>query len=109
MPPELTKEVELIHRKCNIDLEFFALHLQSILISDDKVVCFRIAVPLRFQIEAAPECTLLTVVAGLICNDLLDIADGFSTAVCEVKLIGRRLPVAAHGVLLIEVQGEERP
>ena len=41
---------------------------------------------------------------AIVRDDLLDIADRLSCAVREIQLIGRRLSVPSHGLLLIEVQ-----
>ena len=100
------EEVELIHRKCDVDLELFTLNLQAILVGNDEIIGLGVAVFQRLQIEAAPEGTILPVVTGLVRNDLLDITDCFSGTIREVQLVGCRLPVAANSLLLIEVQGE---
>ena len=83
------------------------MHLQAVLIGDDEIIAVGAVILLRFQVEAAPEGALLPVLAGLVRDDLLHIADGFAAAVSKSKLIGCRLPVAAHSVLLVEVQGED--
>ena len=103
----LETEVEVIYCEGNVDLEFYLIDLESVFVLNDKRINLCIAELQGFQIEAAAEGTILPVVAGLVSDDLLDIADRLSSAVREVQLIGRRFSVSTNRLLLIEVQGED--
>ena len=72
----LTKEITLIHRKGDVNLEWLTLrHLQSLFVCNNQIVGSGIAVFQQFQIKLATESTLCAIITCLIRNNLLDITD----------------------------------
>ena len=85
----LAKEIKLIHRKSDVNLEWLTLrHLQSLFVCNDQIISSSIAVFQRFQIKLAAESALCTIIACLICNNLLNITDLPAIFIRKVNLIG---------------------
>ena len=103
----LSEEIELIHGKCNVDLEFFPdRRLQAALIGNDQIIGLTVAVLLRPEIEVTPESALLRVIAGLVSDNLACITDLLPVHVYKVQKIRCSLTIPANSLLLIEVQRE---
>ncbi len=101
----LAKEIKLIHRKSDVNLEWLTLrHLQSLFVCNDQIISSSIAVFQRFQIKLATESTLCTIIACLICNNLLNITNLPAIFIRKVNLIGNCFTVGTNSILLIEIQ-----
>lgn len=101
----LAKEIKLIHRKSDVNLEWLTLrHLQSLFVCNDQIISSSIAVFQRFQIKLATESTLCTIIACLICNNLLNITNLPAIFIRKVNLIDSCFTVGTNSILLIEIQ-----
>ena len=82
----MLEEVELIHRKCNVDLEFLDhRRLLAALVLYHQVVGIQAAVLLRLQIEGTAEGALLPIGVGLVSDDTLGVRDDLAAGIPEGK------------------------
>ena len=87
-----------------MELDLFHVNL----VCDHQTVDFLLIIRSGFQIEPDTEHAICRVVAGLVRDDRLPVADHHALIVRHVDGVGAGLDLIAHGLTLVELQREDQ-
>ena len=101
----LTEEVKLVRSKGDVDPELLTLRLvKTGLICNDKTVAVLLTEFHAFQVKAAAEGAILSVIACFVCNDTSCITDMLAAGIGKVQLVIANRTIISNSFFLVEIQ-----